>query len=144
MQTSTLLRLIMHFNSSSVKATHPPAEAAKIAGGSRSFARRFRAMRRAYLTLVGLMACHDKAAPPPPPPPPPQDGVVLIQPGVPPRQTLRYQLTRGATIQSRMVCDVDVKSSELGAPMPSQVLELETVVEDVLASGDARLRITVV
>lgn len=101
-------------------------------------------MRRAYLTLVGLIACHDKAAPPPPPPPPPQDGVVLIQPGVPPRQTLRYQLTRGATIKSRMVCDVDVKSSELGAPMPSQVLELETVVEDVLASGDARLRITVI
>src|SRR5262245_48028661 len=130
MQTSTLQRLIMHFKSSSVKAAHSACQATKITGRSRSFARRFRAMRRAYLTLVGLMACHDKAAPPPPPPPPPQDGVVLIQPGVPPRQTLRYQLTRGATVKSRMVCDVDVKNSELGAPMPSQVLDLETVVED--------------
>lgn len=102
------------------------------------------AMRRAYLTLVGLMACHDKTPEPPPPPPPPQDGVVLIQPGVPPLQTLRYQLTRGAAVKSRLVYDVDVNSSELRAPMPSQVLDLETVVDDVLASGDARLRITVV
>jgi hypothetical protein len=99
-------------------------------------------MRRAYLTLVVLMACHDKPTEPLPPPPP-QDGVVLIQPGVPPLQALRYHLTRGATVKSRLVSDVDVKSPELRAPMPSQVIELETVVEDVLASGDARLRITV-
>jgi hypothetical protein len=99
-------------------------------------------MRRAYLTLVGLMACHDKPTEPLPPPPP-QDGVVLIQPGVPPLQALRYHLTRGATVKSRLSSDVDVKSPELRAPMPSQVIELETVVEDVLASGDARLRITV-
>ncbi len=101
-------------------------------------------MRCTYLALVGLMACHDKPSePPPPPPPPPQDGVVLIQPGAPPLQTLRYHLTRGATVKSRLVCDVDVKSPELRAPVPSQVIDLETVVEDVLASGDARLRITV-
>lgn len=104
-------------------------------------------MRRAYLTLVGLMACRDKTSEPPPPPPPPPpalDGVVLLQPGVPPLQTLRYHLTRGATVKSRLVCDVDVKSSELRAPMPTQVVDVETEVEDVLASGDARLRITVV
>lgn len=101
-------------------------------------------MRRTYLTLVGLIACRDKAAEPPPPPPPAHDGVVLIQPGAPPLQALRYHLTRGETVKSRLVCDVDVKSSELRAPMPSQVLDLETVVDDVLASGDARLRITVV
>jgi hypothetical protein len=100
-------------------------------------------MRRTYLTLVALMACHDKA-PEPPPPAPPQDGVVLIQPGVPPLQLLRYHLTRGATARSRLMCNVDVKSSELQAPMPSQVFDLETTVEDVTTSGDARLRITVV
>jgi hypothetical protein len=99
-------------------------------------------MRRASLTLVVLMACHDKPIEPPPPPPP-QDGVVLIQPGVPPLEVLRYRLARGATIKSQLVSDVDVKSPELAAAMPSQVIELETVVEDVLASGDARLRITV-
>ncbi|HEX8108637.1 MAG TPA: hypothetical protein VF516_12975, partial [Kofleriaceae bacterium] len=86
---------------------------------------------------MGLLACHDKE------PPPPQDGVVLIQPGAPPLAPLRYQLTRGATVQSRLVSDVDVQSPELRARMPSQVIDLETVVEDVLASGDARLRITV-
>lgn len=101
------------------------------------------AMRRTYLILVVLMACHDKP-PEPPPPAPPQDGVVLIQPGVQPLQLLRYHLTRGATVKSRLVCNVDVKSSEVQAPMASQVFDLETTVEDVAASGDARLRITVV
>jgi hypothetical protein len=99
-------------------------------------------MRRASLTLVVLMACHDKPTEPPPPSPP-QDGVVLIQPGVAPLQTLRYHLTRGATVKSRLMCDVDVKSPELRTPVPSQIIDLETLVEDVLASGDARLRITV-
>lgn len=99
-------------------------------------------MRRASLTLVVLMACHDKPTEPPPPSPP-QDGVVLIQPGVAPLQTLRYQLTRGATVKSRLVCDVDVQSPELRTPVPSQIIDLETLVEDVLASGEARLRITV-
>jgi len=132
----------MHFKSSSVKAPHP-------AGPRENFWRipticaTLVAVRRMYPILVTLMACHDKT-PEPLPPPPPQDGVVLIQPGVPPLQMLRYHLTRGATVKSRLVCNVDVKSSELQAPMPSQVLDLETVVEDVLAGGDARLRITVV
>lgn len=96
-----------------------------------------------YLTLVALMGCHDKV-PEPPPATPPQDGVVLIQPGVAPLQLLRYHLIRGSTVKSRLVCNVDVKSSELQAPMPSQVFDLETTVEEVAASGEARLRITVV
>jgi hypothetical protein len=69
--------------------------------------------------------------------------VTLIQPGVPPLQPLRYHLTRGQTIRSRLVSDVDVKSHELAGPMPSQIVELETAVEDVLGDGAAKLRITV-
>ena len=100
-------------------------------------------MRRTCLTLVGLLGCRDRPEPPPPPPPPAHDGVTLIQPGVAPLQPLRYHLARGQTIQSRLVSDVDVKSRELAGPMPSQVVDLETVVEDVLGDGAAKLRITV-
>lgn len=103
-------------------------------------------MRRTYLTLVALIAliaCRDRA-PEPAPPPPVRDGVTLIQPGVPPLQTLRYHLTRGSKTTSRLVCDVDMTSGERLEPMPTQVVDLETTVEDMRADGAARLRIAVV
>jgi len=101
-------------------------------------------MRLRYLTLVGLIACRDQAPPPAPPPPaPPHDGVTLIQPGVPPLQTLRYHLTKGTKTTSRLECDVDLKTGEQREPMPTQLVDLETIVEDVLGNGAARLRITV-
>jgi len=102
-------------------------------------------MRCTPLLLVMLIACRDKPPPPPPPPPaPPHDGVTLVQPGVPPLQPLRYHLTRGATIASELVYDVDITSDEQRGPMPTLVVELETTVEDVLGDGSAKLRIAVV
>jgi len=102
-------------------------------------------MRCRCLTLmVVLVACRDPSPPPPPPPAPPHDGVTLVLPGAAPRQTLRYRLTKGSKITSQLECDADVKSSELGGPMPTQVVALETVVDDVLADGTAKLRIAVV
>jgi hypothetical protein len=101
------------------------------------------AMRCPCLTLVVLIACRDPAPAPAPAPPPPHDGVMLVHPGAAPRQVLRYQLIKGSKIASRLECDADVKTSELGGPMPTQVVELETVVDDVLGDGAARLRITV-
>jgi hypothetical protein len=100
-------------------------------------------MRLSYLTLVGLIACRDKP-PEPPPPAPPHDGVTLIQPGVPPLQTLRYHLTKGSVTTSRLECDVDMKSGEQREAMPTQIVDLETTVEDVLGNGAARLRIAVI
>jgi hypothetical protein len=69
--------------------------------------------------------------------------VTLVQPGTAPRQALRYQLSKGNKITSQLECDADIKSSELGGPMPTQVVALETVVDDVLPDGAAKLRITV-
>jgi hypothetical protein len=101
-------------------------------------------MRRRCLTLVVLIACRDPSPPPPPPPAPPHDGVTLVQPGTAPRQTLRYHLTKGIRVTSQLECDADIKSSELGGPMPTQIVALETVVDDVLPDGAAKLRITVI
>jgi hypothetical protein len=101
-------------------------------------------MRRCCLTLVACLACHDKVPEPPPPAPPPRDGVALIQPGVPPRQLLRYQLAKGARTTSRMMCDIDLTSAGQRQVMPTQVLDLETTVVDVADHGAARLRIAVV
>src|SRR5215831_9358610 len=101
-------------------------------------------MRSRCLTLVVLIACRDPSSAPPPPPAPPHDGVTLVQPGAAPRQALRYHLTKGSKITSQLECDADVKSSELGGAMPTEVVDLETVVDDVLDDGAAKLRITVV
>jgi hypothetical protein len=100
-------------------------------------------MRRCYLALAGLIGCREQA-PPPPPPAPPHDGVVLIQPGNPPVQPLRYHLAKGSKTTSRLVCDVDMKSPDLSGPMPSEIVDLEITVDDVLGDGSARLRIAVI
>ena len=101
-------------------------------------------MRRSFLTLLVLLGCQDKKTAPPLPPPPPHDGVTLIQPGAPPYQVLRYRLTKGAKAASELVCDFSVKTDDQTGPMPTLVVDLETTVEDVLADGSARLRVTVV
>jgi hypothetical protein len=123
----------------------------EISGRSQGFATRSRSVRCFCLTLGALLAamaafaCRDQPPPPAPPPPqPPHDGVTLIQPGTTPRQVLRYHLTRGTKVTSQLECDADVKSPELASAMPVQVIQLETAVDDVLADGAARLRITVV
>lgn len=100
-------------------------------------------MRCTCLTLVALLACGEEPRVPPPPPPPPHDGVTLIHPGASPRQPLRYQLTKGSRTTSQLTCDADVKTANLGGPMPTQVIDLETLVDDVLPDGSAKLRITV-
>jgi hypothetical protein len=105
-------------------------------------------MRCAILTLAlvtagTIFAC--KAGKPEPAPPlPPHDGVTLIQPGAPPYQALRYHLTRGTRTTSRLVCDLDVKNDGQRGPMPALVVDLDTTVEDILADGSAKLRVTVV
>ena len=99
-------------------------------------------MRCCLLTLVFLLACKEKPAPPPPPPEPPHDGVKLIQPGTAPRQVLRYQLTKGARTTSTLVCDYAIKNDGQGDAIPTLVVDLEAVVDDVLADGSAKLRFT--
>src|SRR6185503_17627308 len=103
-------------------------------------------MRCAILTLLvavfTLVACKPQA--PKPPPPPPHDGVTLIHRGVPPYQPLRYHLARGTRTASQLVCDLEVKNDGERGPMPTLVVDLDTSVEDVLADGSAKLRVTVV
>jgi len=101
-------------------------------------------MRRAALTLIFVIACKDppSPAPPPPPPAPPQDGVTLVQPGAEPRQALRYRFAKGSHTASTLVCDVSIKNDGQGDPSPALVVELDTVVDDVLADGSAQLRFT--
>jgi len=71
------------------------------------------------------------------------DGVTLIQPGVAPRQALRYHLTRGTQTTSELVYGFGIKNDGQGEPMPELVIELDTTVDDVLADGTAKLRITI-
>jgi hypothetical protein len=102
-------------------------------------------MRCRLLTLACLIACKDKSpppAPPPPSPPIPHDGVKLIQAGTEPRQVLRYHFTKAARTTSTLVCDFAIKSDGQGEAMPTLVVELETVVDDVLGDGSAKLRFT--
>jgi hypothetical protein len=70
--------------------------------------------------------------------------VTLVQPGTPPLQVLRYHLTRGSKTASELVWDFTADTDGQRGPMPTLVLELETVVDDVLADGTAKLRITVI
>jgi hypothetical protein len=100
-------------------------------------------MRCTLLTLVALIACQDKRPPAPPPLPPPHDGVTLIQPGAAPFQAVRYHLTPGSKTTSELIWDLTTANDGPPSPMPTLVVELDTVVEDVLADGTARLRITI-
>jgi hypothetical protein len=103
-------------------------------------------MRCVTLTLLvavcTLVAC--KAEPQEPPPQPPHDGVTLVHRGVPPYQPLRYHLARGTHTASELICDLEVNNDGDSGPMPALVVALDTAVEDVLADGSAKLRITVV
>lgn len=99
-------------------------------------------MCRVVLMLVALAACKEKA-PEPPPPAPPHDGVTLLQPGAAPFQPLRYHPTKGAKTTSELVSDIDVKTDGQPGPMPTIVVDFETTIDDVLADGTAKLRITV-
>lgn len=101
-------------------------------------------MRRTILALVALIACRDRTPEPPPPRPPLEDGVTLIQPGAAPAHTLRYHPIRGTRTPSELAYDLDVKNDGQGNAMPTLVVELETAVDDVLADGTAKLRITVI
>jgi hypothetical protein len=101
-------------------------------------------MRRVTLTLrvaaLTLVACK---SPPEPPPLPPHDGVTLIHRGVPPFQPLRYHLARGTRTTSQLICDLELKTDGERGPIPALVVDLDTTVEDVLADGSARLRVTI-
>jgi len=99
-------------------------------------------MPRTILALVALIACRDKQSELSPPPPP-RDHVALIQPGAAPFHTLRYHLRKGAQATSELVFDLDARNDGEGGPMPTLVVELSTTVDDVLADGTAKLRITV-
>jgi len=112
-------------------------------------------MRCILLTLVVLIACKDHKPEQPPPPPPPHDGVTLLQPGTAPLQVLRYRLTKGVKTTSELVYDFDARNTDPAdantkpvegqtGTSPTLIVTLETVVEDVLTDGTAKLRMTVV
>jgi len=124
-------------------------------GGSRAVATFSEAMRCILLTLVVLIACKDHKPEQPPPPPPPHDGVTLVQPGTAPLQVLRYRLTKGVKTTSELVYDFDAQNTDPAADpakpvegqtgtSPTLLVTLETEVEDILADGTAKLRVTVV
>jgi hypothetical protein len=98
---------------------------------------------RCMILALALMACRERTPPPPPPPPPVTDGVMLIQPGTAPHRALRYHLTKGTRTRSELVTDLDIKSDEQSGPTPTLVVGFETLVDDVLADGTAKLRLTI-
>lgn len=95
------------------------------------------------ILALALIACRERTPPPPPPPPPITDGVMLLQPGTAPHRALRYHLTKGTRTRSELVTDLDIKSDEQSGPTPTLVVGFETLVDDVLADGTAKLRLTI-
>jgi hypothetical protein len=56
---------------------------------------------------------------------------------------LRYRLTKGAKTASELTWDFDATTDGKPGAMPTLIVELETLVEDVAADGTARLRVAV-
>lgn len=93
------------------------------------------------IALLALVGCERSASPPTPDPTPTpsNDGVQLVTLGNGAPRILRYRLRKGthATTELEMTMDLDVARA---IKMPTIVMTMEIVVEDVLATGVARVR----
>lgn len=89
--------------------------------------------------LVAIAACKEAA---PPPPPPPSD-LVLVSPGVLPRQILRYHATKGTRTNVTLEISSTVMAGSETSPSPPLVFALSVVVTEVDATGAMKLTATI-
>jgi hypothetical protein len=67
----------------------------------------------------------------------------VVSRGSEPRRELRYHIDKGTTQRFDVAVDVHVTAGEMGGPLPTIVLSMTVVVEDVVPVG-AKLRATIV
>jgi hypothetical protein len=97
------------------------------------------------IALAAVLGCACKKQPAEEAPPPvPSQGIELVSRGAIPQQSLRYQLTKGMTTSLELESDADISMGEMKRTMPTSVLRLEIVADDVLADGSAKVRTRVV
>lgn len=92
------------------------------------------------MLLAALAACGSdpKLAPSPDP-----NGIELVWPGSPPRQVLRYAVTKGTKSQLAVTLDVDLDAGGHGSPLPRLTVTSELAIDDVRNDGSARVRVTI-
>src|SRR6188768_3341553 len=91
--------------------------------------------------LIAATACSNEEKPKPPAAP--VDGIEVLQPGAAPHRALRYALAPGATTPLEIGVDVDLKTADQEAKLPTMVMGADLTV----ASADpaaAKLRLAVV
>ena len=93
------------------------------------------------ITAVALVAC--KQAAPPPPPPPAHSDLVVVTPGVPPHQLLRYHLVKGSKATVELELEEKLQAGELKSASPSLAFTLELAVDEVLEDGRMKLTSTI-
>src|SRR5262249_34672992 len=94
------------------------------------------------LLPVALVACKEPKAPPPPPPPDPL-AVQLASPGAEPRRVLRYAIAKGTKVALELAIDAKLTMGNMGAPIPTEIVDLELVVDDVQPDGRMQVRSTI-
>jgi hypothetical protein len=90
--------------------------------------------------LLAVSGCGSEEKPKPPPAP--TDGLELVQPGAEPRRQLRYQLASGTTSPIELAMDVDLKTADQEAKLPTMAMSLDIAVAAVDA-GTAKLKLSV-
>lgn len=75
--------------------------------------------------IVATSGCGEEK---PKPPPPPTDGITVIQPGAEPRRELRYALASGTTTPIEIAVDVDLKTADQEAKIPTMVMGADLIV----------------
>ena len=91
------------------------------------------------IALLALFGC-EKSSSEEPAPSPKQDGVQLLSLGNEPQRILQYHLKKGAHTALEMAMNLDLDVSPRPTKMPTIVMVLDIAVEDVLASGSARVK----
>jgi hypothetical protein len=96
------------------------------------------------LVLVLLVACNSRdSAPQAKTAPQEPSAVVVVNPGADPKHVVRYTLAKGAKVTTELAMEGSLKSGQQGGTMPSLIFDLDMQVEDVVISGDYKIRWTI-
>ena len=91
--------------------------------------------------LIAATACSNEEKPKPPAAP--VDGIEVLQPGAEPRRMLRYALAPNVTTPLEIAVDVDVKTADQEAKLPTMVMGVDLTVANADAAA-AKLKLAVV
>lgn len=95
-----------------------------------------------FVIFLALLGC-DKSKPADPSAIIGGDSVQLVSAGLEPARLLRYHLTKGETSSLELAMDLDLDAGGRGGVMPRLIMKLGVVIEDVLPTGDAKIKTTI-